>query len=247
MKAVCWMGKSSMETRTVPDPELINPHDAIIKVTRTAICGSDLHLYDGFIPTMESGDIMGHEFMGLVEEVGPEVTNLKRGDRVVVPFTIACGDCIFCKKKYWAACDNTNPNAHLMEKAYGYSGAGLFGYSHRMGGYSGGQAQYVRVPFANVGPLKIENDLPDEKVLFLSDIFPTGYMAAENAQIQPGDTVAVWGCGPVGQFAIASIHARGSPRHRHRLVPGAPGSGSLPRRDHCRLLGRRCQRTYGVQ
>jgi threonine dehydrogenase-like Zn-dependent dehydrogenase len=212
MKAVCWMGKSSMETRTVPDPELINPHDAIIKVTRTAICGSDLHLYDGFIPTMESGDIMGHEFMGLVEEVGPEVTNLKRGDRVVVPFTIACGNCIFCKKKFWAACDNTNPNAHLMEKAYGYSGAGLFGYSHMMGGYAGGQAQYVRVPFANVGPLKIENDLPDEKVLFLSDIVPTGYMAAENAQIQLGDTVAVWGCGPVGQFAIASAFMLGAAR-----------------------------------
>ena len=212
MKAVCWMGKSSMETRTVPDPELVNPHDAIIKVTRTAICGSDLHLFDGFIPTMESGDIMGHEFMGIVEEVGPEVANLKRGDRVVVPFTIACGNCIFCKKKYWAACDNTNPNAHLMEKAYGYSGSGLFGYSHMMGGYAGGQAQYVRVPFANVGPLKIENDLPDDKVLFLSDIFPTGYMAAENAQIQPGDTVAVWGCGPVGQFAIASSFMLGAAR-----------------------------------
>lgn len=212
MKAVCWMGKHSMATRTVPDPELVNPHDAIIKITRTAICGSDLHLYDGFIPTMEAGDIMGHEFMGIVEEVGPEVTNLKRGDRVVVPFTIACGSCFFCKKKYWSACDNSNPNAHLMEKAYGYSGSGLFGYSHMMGGYAGGQAQYARVPFANVGPLKIESDLEDEKVLFLSDIFPTGYMAAENAQIQPGDTVAVWGCGPVGQFAIASALMLGAGR-----------------------------------
>jgi threonine dehydrogenase-like Zn-dependent dehydrogenase len=204
MKAVCWMGKSKVETLTVADPQLLNPHDAIIKITRTAICGSDLHLYDGFIPTMESGDILGHEFMGIVEEVGKEVTNLRQGDRVVVPFTIACGNCLFCKKKIWAACDNSNPNAHLMEAAYGYSGSGLFGYSHMMGGYAGGQAQYARVPFANVGPLKIESDLPDEKVLFLSDIFPTGYMAAENAQIQPGDTVAVWGCGPVGQFAIAS-------------------------------------------
>jgi threonine dehydrogenase-like Zn-dependent dehydrogenase len=212
MKAVCWMGKSKVETLTVADPQLLNPHDAIIRITRTAICGSDLHLYDGFIPTMESGDILGHEFMGIVEEVGKEVTNLRQGDRVVVPFTIACGNCLFCKKKIWAACDNSNPNAHLMEAAYGYSGSGLFGYSHMMGGYAGGQAQYARVPFANVGPLKIESDLPDEKVLFLSDIFPTGYMAAENAQIQPGDTVAVWGCGPVGQFAIASAFMLGAAR-----------------------------------
>jgi threonine dehydrogenase-like Zn-dependent dehydrogenase len=206
------MGKSKVETLTVADPTLINPHDAIVKITRTAICGSDLHLYDGFIPTMEAGDILGHEFMGVVEEVGKEVTTLRRGDRVVVPFTIACGNCLFCKKKIWAACDNSNPNAHLMEAAYGYSGSGLFGYSHMMGGYAGGQAQYARVPFSNVGPLKIESDLPDEKVLFLSDIFPTGYMAAENAQIQPGDTVAVWGCGPVGQFAIASAFMLGAAR-----------------------------------
>ena len=212
MKAVCWMGKSKIEIATVPDPQLLNPHDAIIKITRTAICGSDLHLFDGFIPTMEAGDVMGHEFMGIVEEVGKEVTNLKRGDRVVVPFTIACGSCFFCKRQLWSACDNTNPNAHLMEAAYGYSGSGLFGYSHMMGGYAGGQAQYARVPFANVGPLKIENDLPDEKVLFLSDIFPTGYMAAENAQIQEGDTVAVWGCGPVGMFTIASAFMLGAAR-----------------------------------
>jgi threonine dehydrogenase-like Zn-dependent dehydrogenase len=212
MKAVCWMGTGKVETLTVADPTLLNPHDAIIKITKTAICGSDLHLYDGFIPTMEAGDVLGHEFMGIVEDVGKDVTNLRRGDRVVVPFTIACGNCLFCKKKLWSACDNTNPNAHLMEAAYGYSGAGLFGYSHMMGGYAGGQAQYARVPFANVGPLKIESDLPDEKVLFLSDIFPTGYMAAENAQIQPGDTVAVWGCGPVGQFAIASAFMLGAAR-----------------------------------
>ena len=212
MKALCWMGSGKVEVHNVSDPSILNPHDAIIKITRTAICGSDLHLYDGFIPTMEEGDILGHEFMGIVEEVGPEVTNLRRGDRVVVPFTIACGNCEFCKKKIWSACDNTNPNAHLMEAAYGYSGSGLFGYSHMMGGYAGGQAQYVRVPFANVGPLKIENDLPDEKVLFLSDIFPTGYMAADNAQIQENDIVGVWGCGPVGQFAIASAFMFGAAR-----------------------------------
>ncbi len=212
MKAVCWMGKSKLETLEVPDPGIINPHDAVIKITRTAICGSDLHLFDGFIPTMESGDILGHEFMGVVEETGPEVKNLKRGDRVVVPFTIACGNCLFCQRQLWSACDNTNPNAHLMEAMYGYSGSGLFGYSHMMGGYAGGQAQYARVPFANVGPLRIESDLPDEKVLFLSDIFPTGYMAAENANIQEGDTVAVWGCGPVGLFAIASAFMLGAGR-----------------------------------
>src|ERR1700748_2153780 len=210
MKAVCWMGKSKVETLEVPDPVLLNPHDAIVRITRTAICGSDLHLFDGFIPTMEAGDILGHEFMGIVEEVGREVKNLQRGDRIVVPFTIACGNCEFCRKNIWSACDNTNPNAHLMEAAYGYSGSGLFGSSHMMGGYAGGQAQYARVPFANVGPLKIESDLPDEKVLFLSDIFPTGYMAAENALIEEGDTVAVWGCGPVGQFAIASAFMLGA-------------------------------------
>jgi threonine dehydrogenase-like Zn-dependent dehydrogenase len=212
MKALCWMGSGKVEVHNVSDPSILNPHDAIIRVTRTAICGSDLHLYDGFIPTMEEGDILGHEFMGIVEEIGAEVGNLRKGDRVVVPFTIACGNCEFCKKKIWSACDNTNPNAHLMEAAYGYSGSGLFGYSHMMGGYAGGQAQYVRVPFANVGPLKIENDLPDEKVLFLSDIFPTGYMAAENAQIQENDIVAIWGCGPVGQFAIASAFMFGAAR-----------------------------------
>ncbi len=210
MKAVCWMGKHAMEVHTVDDPKIINPQDAILKVTRTAICGSDLHLYDGYIPTMESGDIVGHEFMGVVEEVGSEVKKLKRGDRVVVPFTIACGNCFFCQKTLWSLCDNSNPNAHVAEAMYGYSGSALYGYSHIYGGYAGGQAQYVRVPFADVGPIKIENDLPDESVLFLSDIYPTGYMGAENANIQPGDTVAVWGCGPVGLFAIASAYMLGA-------------------------------------
>ncbi len=210
MKAVCWMGTHSIEVHQVPDPEIINPHDAIIKITRTAICGSDLHLYDGYIPTMESGDIVGHEFMGIVEEVGAEVKKLRRGDRVVIPFTIACGNCLFCKKDLWSLCDNTNPNAQIAEAMYGYSGSALFGYSHIYGGYAGGQAQYARVPFADVGPIKIENDLPDEKVLFLSDIFPTGYQAADNANIKPGDTVAVWGCGPVGLFAVASAYMLGA-------------------------------------
>jgi threonine dehydrogenase-like Zn-dependent dehydrogenase len=204
------MGKHSIEVHQVPDPQIINPHDAIIRITRTAICGSDIHLYDGLIPSMEAGDILGHEFMGIVEEVGPEVKKLQRGDRVVIPFTIACGSCFFCKDKLWSLCDNTNPNAQIAETMYGYSGSALFGYSHIYGGYAGGQAQYARVPFADVGPLRIENDLDDEQVLFLSDIFPTGYMGAENANIKPGDTVAVWGCGPVGLFAIASAYMLGA-------------------------------------
>ena len=212
MKAACWEGKKNIQVLNVPDPSIINPHDAILKVTTTAICGSDLHLYDGYIPTMQKGDILGHEFMGEVVELGAEVKNLKIGDRVVVPFTIACGECFFCRKQMWSACDNTNPSASTAELLYGFSGAGLFGYSHMMGGYAGGQAEYVRVPFANVGPVKIPEEMPDEKVLFLSDIFPTGYMAAENCNIQPGDTVAVWGCGPVGQFAIKSAYLLGAER-----------------------------------
>jgi len=206
------MGKESMAVQTVDDPKLINPQDAIIKITRTAICGSDLHLYDGYIPTMEPGDIVGHEFMGIVEEVGRDVKKLKKGDRVVVPFTIACGSCFFCNKDLWSLCDNTNPNAQVAETMYGYSGSALYGYSHIYGGYAGGQAQYARVPFADVGPIKIESDLSDEKVLFLSDIYPTGYQGADNANIQPGDTVAVWGCGPVGLFAVASAYMLGAER-----------------------------------
>ena len=212
MKALCWMGKEKLEVQDVPDPKILNPNDIIIKVTRTAICGSDLHLYDGYIPTMQPGDILGHEFMGIVEEIGPSVKKFKRGDRVVVPFTIACGNCFFCESTLFGLCDNTNPNAALAEKLYGYSGSSLYGYSHIYGGYAGGQAQYARVPFADVGPIKIENDLPDDKLLFLTDIFPTGYMAAENAQIKEGDTVAVWGAGPVGIFAAASAFMFGAKR-----------------------------------
>ena len=212
MKAVCWAGKQKVSVETVPDPRILNPKDAIVKITSTAICGSDLHLYDGFIPTMEKGDILGHEFMGEVVEVGPDVKKLKPGDRVVVPFAISCGACHYCRTQLWSLCDNTNPNAWMLEQMNGYSSAGLFGYSHLYGGYAGGQAEYARVPFADVGPVKIESTLPDDKVLFLSDIFPTGYMAAENCGIQPGHSVAVWGCGPVGQFAIRSALMLGAER-----------------------------------
>jgi threonine dehydrogenase-like Zn-dependent dehydrogenase len=212
MKAVVWHGTNDIRVERVPDPAILNPRDAIVRVTTTAICGSDLHLLDGFIPTMKAGDILGHEFMGEVVDVGRENTRLRVGDRVVVPFTIACGGCFFCERRLWSLCDNSNPNARMAEKLYGFSGSGLFGYSHMMGGYAGGQAQYVRVPFADVGPMKIPNGLHDEQVLFLSDIFPTGYMAAENCDINPGDTIAVWGCGPVGQFAIKSAFLLGAER-----------------------------------
>jgi threonine dehydrogenase-like Zn-dependent dehydrogenase len=212
MKAVCWEGKKNVQVLSVPDPNIINPRDAILKITSTAICGSDLHLYDGYIPTMKKGDILGHEFMGEVVELGNALKNLKKGDRVVVPFTIACGNCFFCKRDLWSACDNSNPSAATAEALYGFSGSGLFGYSHMMGGYAGGQAEYVRVPFADVGPIQIPDELSDEQVLFLSDIFPTGYMAAENCNIRPGDTVAVWGCGPVGQLAIKSAYLLGAER-----------------------------------
>jgi threonine dehydrogenase-like Zn-dependent dehydrogenase len=210
MRAVCWHGAKKMQVDRVPDPKILNPRDAIVRITSTAICGSDLHLYHGYIPTMEDGDIVGHEFMGEVVEVGREVRKLRVGDRVVVPFPIACGECYYCRNQLWSLCDNTNPNAWMIEKIAGFTGAGIFGYSHLYGGYAGGQAEYARVPFADVGPLKIESDLLDEQVLFLSDIFPTGYMAAEVCDIQPTHTVAVWGCGPVGQFAIRSAYLLGA-------------------------------------
>ncbi|HEY9665857.1 MAG TPA: zinc-dependent alcohol dehydrogenase [Coleofasciculaceae cyanobacterium] len=212
MKAVCWHGANDVRVDTVPDPKIINPRDAIIKITSTAICGSDLHLYDGFIPTMEAGDILGHEFMGEVVELGSAVKNVQIGDRVIVPFTISCGNCFFCQRDLWSLCDNSNPNGWMAETMYGYSPSGLFGYSHMLGGYAGGQAEYARVPFADVGLFKIPEGLADEQVLFLTDIFPTGYMAAEQCNIKPGDIVAVWGCGPVGQFAIQSAYMLGAER-----------------------------------
>ena len=212
MKALCWHGAMDVRVDTVPDPKILNPRDAIIKITSTAICGSDLHLYDGFNPTMKSGDILGHEFMGEVVEVGNAVKNVNVGDRVVVPFTISCGHCFFCQRDLWSLCDNSNPNAWMAEKLMGHSPSGLFGYSHLTGGYAGGQAEYARVPFADVGLFKIPDGLTDEQVLFLTDIFPTGYMAAEYCDIQPGDIVAIWGCGPVGQFAIRSAYMFGAER-----------------------------------
>ncbi len=212
MKALTWHGKHDVRVENVPDPKILNARDAILKVTRTAICGSDLHLYDGYIPSMETGDILGHEFMGIVQEVGREVTNLRQGDRVVVPFPIACGRCWFCQKGLTSCCDNSNPNAWMAEKAYGYSAAALYGYSHMFGGYAGGQAEYVRVPFADVGPIKVPDSLDDEHVLFLSDILPTAYMAAENCNIHPGDIVAIWGAGPVGLLAVKCAYLLGAER-----------------------------------
>jgi threonine dehydrogenase-like Zn-dependent dehydrogenase len=212
MKAVCWHGAKDVRVGTTPDPTILNPRDAVIKITSTAICGSDLHIYDGFIPTMEAGDILGHEFMGEVVEIGSEVKRIKKGDRVVVPFPISCGNCFFCQHDLWSLCDNTNPNAWMAEAIMGHSPAGIYGYSHMLGGYAGGQAEYARVPFADVGLLKIPDGLRDEQVVFLTDIFPTGYMAAENCNIQPGDIVAIWGCGPVAQFAIRSAYMLGAER-----------------------------------
>jgi threonine dehydrogenase-like Zn-dependent dehydrogenase len=212
VKANCWMGRNKVEVQNVPDPRPLNARDAIVRITSTAICGSDLHLYDGFIPTMKKGDILGHEFMGEVVETGADVSNLKPGDRVVVPFPIACGACDSCQHGLFSVCENSNPNAGMAEKLLGHAPAGIYGYSHMLGGFPGGQAEYARVPFADVGPIKIEDDLPDEKVLFLSDIFPTGWMGAEMCDITPGDVIAVWGAGPVGQFAIASAFLMGAER-----------------------------------
>jgi threonine dehydrogenase-like Zn-dependent dehydrogenase len=212
MKAVCWMGRNTVQVEDVPDPQLLSDRDAIVRVTSTAICGSDLHLYDGYVPAMRQGDVLGHEFMGEVVEVGRGVRNLTVGDRVVVPFPIACGSCNACGAEAYSLCENSNPNARLAEKLWGHAPCGIFGYSHLTGGYAGGQAEYARVPFADVGPIKVENGLSDEQVLFLSDIFPTGYMGAEMCDIAPGDVVAVWGAGPVGQLAIASARLLGAER-----------------------------------
>ncbi|HLJ22155.1 MAG TPA: zinc-dependent alcohol dehydrogenase [Stellaceae bacterium] len=230
MRALTWHGKHDIRVDTVPDPTIVNPRDAVVRVTSTAICGSDLHLYDHVIPRMQSGDILGHEFMGEVVEVGPGNHKLKIGDKVVVPFVIACGSCYFCSKQQFSGCDNSNPaeTADLSELLYGHAMTGAFGYSHLTGGYAGGQAEYVRVPFADVGPIVVPTDIEDDKVLFLSDILPTGWMAAENCQIEPGDTVAVWGCGPVGLFSIQSAFLMGAERviaidhypHRLELAKG---------------------------
>jgi threonine dehydrogenase-like Zn-dependent dehydrogenase len=212
MKALTWHGKHDIRCENVPDPRIEHPRDAIIKVTACAICGSDLHIYDGVIPSMQRGDVLGHETMGEVVEVGSEATSLRKGDRVVVPFTIACGECFFCKQGYYSGCERSNPNAAMAAKLWGHSPAGLFGYSHLLGGYPGGQAEYLRVPFADVGPIKVPDGLTDEQVLFLSDIFPTGYMGAEFCDIKGGETIAVFGCGPVAQFAIRSAFLLGAER-----------------------------------
>lgn len=212
MKALRWYGTKDVRVEQVPDPTIHDDRDILIEVTRTAICGSDLHLYHGYMPTMERGDILGHEFMGRVIDKGKAVTNLELGDRVVVPFTISCGRCPFCSERLFSLCDTSNPNAAKQKEAYGASTAGLFGYSHLMGGFSGGQAQYVRVPFGDVGPIKVPEHLDDERVLFLSDILPTAWMAVENLGMKPGDTVAVWGCGPVGLLAIRCAWLQGAGR-----------------------------------
>src|ERR1700731_3417597 len=212
MRALCWYGKGDVRVEDVADPTIVDARDVIVKITSTAICGSDLHLYNGLMPTMEKGDVLGHEPMGEVVEVGSAVTKLKVGDRVVVPFTISCGECFFCQKGMYSLCDTSNPNAEVAREAMGQSPAGLFGFSHMLGGYAGGQAEYLRVPYADVGPIKVPGNLSDAQVLFLSDIFPTGYMAADFCNLKGGETVAIWGCGPVGQFAIRSAFLLGAER-----------------------------------
>ena len=212
MKAVCWHGTHDVRVETVPEPKILNPRNAILKVTSTTICGSDLHLYDGYIPTMQPGDILGHEFMGEVVEIGSEVKKLKKGDRVAVSSMVGCGQCFFCTQQMWSLCDNSNPNAWMQEKMFGFGTSGIYGYSHLFGGYAGGDAEYVRVPFADHGALKLPQDIPDEKLLPITDAFPTGYMGADLCDIEPGDIVAVWGCGPVGQFAMISAYMLGAER-----------------------------------
>lgn len=207
MQAVTWQGVTKLGVERIPDPEILRPQDVIVRTTLATVCGSDLHLYDGFVPSMEHGDVIGHEFMGVVEEVGPEVKNIKKGDRVVVPSVIACGECFYCRKGLFSHCDNTNPNSKLLEQLYGHAPAAIFGYSHAFGGYAGGFAEYVRVPFADVGPIKIPEGLSDEQVLFMADAFPTGWQGALFAEIEPGDTVAVWGAGAVGLFSMISAWA----------------------------------------
>ena len=212
MRALCWNGVNKVEVENVPDPKILNDRDAIVQITSTAICGSDLHLVDGYVPTMKKGDVLGHEFMGEVVEVGKGVSNLSVGDRVVVPFPIACGSCNACNMELYSLCENSNPNARIAEKMFGHATAGIFGYSHLTGGFAGGQSEFARVPFADVGPIVIENGFSDEQVLFLSDIFPTGYMGAEMCDIQGGEVIAIWGAGPVGQFAAASARMLGAER-----------------------------------
>ena len=234
MRANCWMGKHNLQVRNVPDPKILNQHDAIVRITSTAICGSDLHLYGGFVPTMESGDILGHEFMGEVVETGKSVKKLQKGDRVVVAFPIACGTCFSCRRQMYSLCENSNPNAEVSEALLGHPIAGVFGYSHMVGGFAGGQAEYARVPFADIGALKIPDGLSDDQVLFLSDILPTGYMAAEMCDIEPGDTIAVWGAGPVGQFAMKSAYLLGAERViaidrlPYRLRMASEKTGAIP-------------------
>ena len=235
MRALCWKGRNTVQVENVPDPQILRDRDAIVRVTSTAICGSDLHLVDGYVPTMRKGDVLGHEFMGEVVEVGKGVSNLQAGDRVVVPFPIACGACNACEHELYSLCENSNPNARLAEKLWGHPTAGIFGYSHLTGGFAGGQSEYVRVPFADVGPLKLENGFSDEQVLFLTDVFPTGYMGAEMCDIRGGEVIAIWGAGPVGQFAAASAQLLGAERvividrfdYRLRIVEDNTGAETL--------------------